>query len=55
MNDAAPTHFCTSCGDSFAAAEDLKNHHFTDRHVYNVKRKLEGIAPISQVIAPFNK
>ena len=46
----APTHFCTTCGDAFAAAEERKQHHFEDRHVYNVKRKLEGIAPISKLL-----
>ena len=41
-------HFCNSCNEGFATMELLKQHHFDDRHVYNVKRKLEGIEPISQ-------
>lgn len=40
--------FCTSYGECFASAEELRAHCKSERHVYNVKRQLAGLKPISQ-------
>lgn len=39
---------CTACGESFASGNDLRVHVKTERHLYNTKRRLAGLKPISQ-------
>lgn len=39
---------CSACGETFATAEELRAHHKTERHLYNTKRRLANLKPISQ-------
>lgn len=39
---------CTSCNESFATTGDLRVHCKTERHLYNMKRRLAGLRPISK-------
>jgi len=39
---------CTACGEAFATAADQRMHCKSERHVYNTKRKMAGLKPISQ-------
>jgi len=39
---------CTACSQTFALAEEQRAHCKSERHVYNTKRKLAGLKPISQ-------
>lgn len=38
---------CSTCGQSFASVEDQRDHYKSDRHVENLRRKLEGLEPIA--------
>ncbi|CAJ1377757.1 unnamed protein product [Effrenium voratum] len=45
----APGEFsCAACGELFGAAGELRAHCKSERHVYNMKRQLSGLKPISQ-------
>jgi len=39
---------CAACSDLFATAAEQRAHCKSERHVYNTKRKLAGLKPISQ-------
>mmetsp|Transcript_31711 Transcript_31711/g.80087 ORF Transcript_31711/g.80087 Transcript_31711/m.80087 type:complete len:543 (-) Transcript_31711:281-1909(-) len=39
---------CNACGENFATAVEQRAHCKTERHVYNTKRRLAGLKPISQ-------
>jgi len=39
---------CAACGDVFATAADQRMHCKSERHVYNTKRKMAGLRPITQ-------
>lgn len=41
---------CTACSQSFISAAELRAHCKSERHVYNTKRKLAGLKPISQEV-----
>ncbi|GAW21303.1 hypothetical protein ANO14919_108220 [Xylariales sp. No.14919] len=40
---------CSLCGLSFATVEDQRSHQRSDWHHYNLKQKLRGIQPVSEV------
>jgi len=49
--DAGPlsyAYMCAACNEGFNTAEDFRMHSKSDRHVYNTKRKLSSLKPISQ-------
>jgi len=39
---------CTACSQTFATVEEQRAHCKSERHVYNTKRRLAGLKPISQ-------
>mmetsp|Transcript_1225 Transcript_1225/g.2985 ORF Transcript_1225/g.2985 Transcript_1225/m.2985 type:complete len:524 (+) Transcript_1225:63-1634(+) len=39
---------CTACAESFPASDGLRVHCKSERHLYNTKRRLAGLKPISQ-------
>jgi len=39
---------CTACSESFATNAELRAHCKTERHLYNMKRRLAGLRPISK-------
>eukprot|EP00929_Paragymnodinium_shiwhaense_P108105 TRINITY_DN74432_c0_g1_i1.p1 TRINITY_DN74432_c0_g1~~TRINITY_DN74432_c0_g1_i1.p1 ORF type:complete len:550 (+),score=198.13 TRINITY_DN74432_c0_g1_i1:76-1725(+) len=39
---------CSACGDVFATAAEQRAHHKSERHLYNTKRRLHNLKPISQ-------
>eukprot|EP00930_Biecheleria_cincta_P061117 TRINITY_DN46688_c0_g1_i1.p1 TRINITY_DN46688_c0_g1~~TRINITY_DN46688_c0_g1_i1.p1 ORF type:complete len:525 (+),score=142.30 TRINITY_DN46688_c0_g1_i1:114-1688(+) len=39
---------CAACAEVLTSAAALRAHHKSERHVYNTKRKLAGLKPISQ-------
>ncbi|CAK9045424.1 unnamed protein product [Durusdinium trenchii] len=39
---------CASCAEAFATAGELRAHCKSERHVYNMKRQLSSLKPISQ-------
>jgi len=39
---------CTACSESFGGAPEQRAHCKSERHVYNTKRRLAGLKPISQ-------
>eukprot|EP00928_Gymnodinium_smaydae_P079251 TRINITY_DN63224_c0_g1_i1.p1 TRINITY_DN63224_c0_g1~~TRINITY_DN63224_c0_g1_i1.p1 ORF type:complete len:558 (+),score=184.57 TRINITY_DN63224_c0_g1_i1:53-1726(+) len=45
---AAPAFYCAACGEYFASAGEFRAHSKSERHVYNTKRKLNNLRPISQ-------
>jgi hypothetical protein len=40
--------YCPACAEYFTSAAEFRAHHKSERHVYNTKRKLAGLKPISQ-------
>lgn len=40
--------FCTACAENFASAVEHRAHCKSERHLYNTKRRLAGLKPISQ-------
>ncbi|RWA03429.1 hypothetical protein EKO27_g11673 [Xylaria grammica] len=40
---------CSLCGLSFATVEDQRSHQRSDWHHYNLKQKLRGVQPVSEV------
>jgi len=50
--DAAPAaasdFTCAACSESFASAAEQRAHCKSERHVYNTKRRVNGLKPISQ-------
>lgn len=47
-SSAASEVTCSPCAEGFATAEELRCHCKSERHVYNTKRRLAGLKPISQ-------
>lgn len=47
MNGGTNDFSCSACGDTFATMEELRVHCKSERHVYNTKRRLAGLKPIS--------
>ncbi|CAE7883296.1 unnamed protein product [Symbiodinium necroappetens] len=46
---AVPGEFhCAASGETFSTAAELRAHYKSERYVYNMKRKLNGLKPISQ-------
>lgn len=41
---------CAACGETFATQEEYRLHCKSERHVYNVKRRQNGLKPISQEV-----
>jgi len=39
---------CSACAQAFVTSTELRTHAKTERHLYNTKRKLAGLKPISQ-------
>lgn len=39
---------CVSCDLAFSSLGEVKAHYKTELHVYNLKRKTAGIAPVSE-------
>mmetsp|Transcript_76377 Transcript_76377/g.202825 ORF Transcript_76377/g.202825 Transcript_76377/m.202825 type:complete len:519 (-) Transcript_76377:24-1580(-) len=44
---AAAEFSCAACSETFASAAELRAHCKSERHVYNTKRRLNGLKPIS--------
>lgn len=38
---------CSTCHQTFASVEKQRDHYKSDRHVENLRRKLEGLEPIA--------
>jgi len=45
---AAADFTCAACSESFSSAVEQRAHCKSERHVYNTKRRLNGLKPISQ-------
>lgn len=50
LQSAAAGLQCTACLDTFESAKEQRDHCKSERHLYNTKRKLAGLKPISQDI-----
>lgn len=50
MADSTSGFQCTACLDNFGTAKEQRDHCKTERHLYNTKRKLAGLKPITQEI-----
>lgn len=48
MTSAALQFTCLACQIAFETADEQRSHYRSDWHRYNLKRKVAGVAPVSE-------